>query len=262
MDFRDRLFGYSDLLECLELLRRRTDTRLIAELIALIGQYVLEVDVKAALRYLRWKGRIKRQGGSGPPAFDLVGTRGTDATIAEKVRKSAVDWDGTWTVLTYDVPENRSAARRQLRRLLRRMGFAMLSKSSWVSPYDWRAALQDAVLEWDSGGTFSYIRSADVSALGDRMELVADELWGLDGARDEYGRIVRVARNAPKDNTQRSQAARARALMIATKAWQWVQEHDPMLPRELLPRAWPREQADRLLGELAGRVARDAQKLL
>jgi len=259
MAFQEKLFGYSDLLACLELLRRRRDTRPIAHLIALIAQYALEVDVKAALRYLRWKGWIRRGQKGSHPAFELAAPCSGDPIVELKQEKSARRWDGTWTVLTYDVPESQRMVRRRMTRLLHRTGFAMVSKSSWISPYEWRDVFQDAVLRWPSDGTFSYIRSTDVSMLGETSELDPAELWRLDEIRNGHVRIIDVCRRTSRHDSEPGRRSRARALMIAVKAWRLINVRDPMLPRPLLPAAWSREEADRWLGELASRVARDAE---
>lgn len=48
-------------------------------------------------------------------------------------------WDGRWRLVIYDIREERTWARVQLRELLRTYGFHKLQNSVWVYPYDCEA---------------------------------------------------------------------------------------------------------------------------
>ena len=44
--------------------------------------------------------------------------------------------DGKWVMLIFDIPENRRHLRALLRSILHNLGFKILQKSVWISPYD------------------------------------------------------------------------------------------------------------------------------
>ena len=50
-------------------------------------------------------------------------------------------------MIVFDVPENQATARRQLRLLLRKWGFKQSQKSVWVSDYDHRESVKEAIKE-------------------------------------------------------------------------------------------------------------------
>lgn len=49
--------------------------------------------------------------------------------------KKPKKWDGIWRVVTFDVPENKKAARNALRSKLKELGFHQLHKSVFIYPY-------------------------------------------------------------------------------------------------------------------------------
>lgn len=44
--------------------------------------------------------------------------------------------DGKWTMITFDVPSKNNKSRDLLRSILQNLGFRLLQKSVWVTPYD------------------------------------------------------------------------------------------------------------------------------
>lgn len=50
-------------------------------------------------------------------------------------------WDGTWRMVTFDIPEKRRYARDTFRLALKRMGFIKLEGSLWIYPYECRNEL-------------------------------------------------------------------------------------------------------------------------
>ncbi|KKT82392.1 MAG: hypothetical protein UW79_C0007G0014 [Candidatus Yanofskybacteria bacterium GW2011_GWA2_44_9] len=46
------------------------------------------------------------------------------------------EWDRKWRIVIFDIPDKRKVARNIFRDKLREMGFVMIQKSVWVSPWD------------------------------------------------------------------------------------------------------------------------------
>lgn len=57
------------------------------------------------------------------------------AQVDSIVIKEPVRWDGTWRMVTYDVPRQKSAERRLFYHELKRLGFMMVRESVWFHPY-------------------------------------------------------------------------------------------------------------------------------
>ncbi len=43
-------------------------------------------------------------------------------------------WDGKWRIIMFDIPEDKRDIRRQIRRLIKQMGFVQLQQSVWLHP--------------------------------------------------------------------------------------------------------------------------------
>lgn len=58
--------------------------------------------------------------------------------IKDKKRKK---WDGKWRLIIFDIPEEKSYLRQNLRENLELLGFKYLQKSVWITPYNVRKEL-------------------------------------------------------------------------------------------------------------------------
>lgn len=65
----------------------------------------------------------------------------TTTTGSDRLRKiqfshleMAKPWDGKWRIVMYDIPEEKKAAREQIRRLIKQLGFVQLQRSVWIHP--------------------------------------------------------------------------------------------------------------------------------
>ncbi|MFO7898277.1 MAG: hypothetical protein R6V58_04365, partial [Planctomycetota bacterium] len=193
----DERFCYEDLVEALEVLHRSAYGGTGAELIALLGGWVAAIDLKALLRYHTWGGNLLRRGNGADARYAAAQPPNLSEMTTAKIRKSEQPWDGTWSLLTYDIHVGNNTLRSQLLRCLREMGFAKLSGSSWISPYNWADALEPLLEEVQGRGTFAYVHSAEVAAFGDGAGLVqADRSfvagrWELDGPARGYVDLAR-----------------------------------------------------------------------
>ena len=55
------------------------------------------------------------------------------------------DWDGQWHLVTYSLPDEKRVLRHHLVQQLRWLGFGRISRGTWLSPHDRRAALRQAL---------------------------------------------------------------------------------------------------------------------
>jgi len=54
-------------------------------------------------------------------------------------------WDGTWNIVTYSIPEKNRKARDHLRIELNWMGYGVLGEATWISPYDLTKEVEELV---------------------------------------------------------------------------------------------------------------------
>lgn len=75
-----------------------------------------------------------------------LGKRRVLPYVAEKLANDAR------LMIIFDVPEDQSLARQQLRRLLRKWSFQPIQKSVWITAYDFRELIKEAVKELELEG--------------------------------------------------------------------------------------------------------------
>jgi phenylacetic acid degradation operon negative regulatory protein len=164
------------------------------------------------------------------------------------------DWDGTWTMLGFSLPENWRSQRHALRSRLVWAGFGPLQNGMWVAPsqVDVPALVEglglDRYLKVMVGrparptGDGELIRSAfDIPGMAARYQAFLDR-WGgrqpLAGAPDDL----------------------ARQLLLHAE-WLQLIRKDPRLPAGHLPAEWPAIHAERLFEQLAAAYADPAQAI-
>lgn len=121
-----------------------------------------------ALGRLQKRGVVSISNISGKKHVSLT-KKGVLEALAAKMRTVAPDrWDGKWRMVIWDIPEDASALRDKLRRLLKTLGFKKLQASVFVSPY----AIDRAGVEYLQGtGLASYIRILRVDEVDDDKDL-------------------------------------------------------------------------------------------
>lgn len=190
-------------------------------------------------------------------------------------------WDGMWSLVAFSIPEEHRAARDELRKELRWLGFAPLYDGLWVSPRDHAGevigrlqslgittatAFRATALPLPDGlpPADGAVPAGAVPAGAGALDIPA-RAWDLSGLRERYEEFTTFA-GLLRDQTEAGQISVADALVARTRVmneWRAFPALDPDLPDELLPPAWPRAAARELfiacydlLGPLATRRVR------
>ncbi|HEX3961891.1 MAG TPA: PaaX family transcriptional regulator C-terminal domain-containing protein [Trebonia sp.] len=172
----------------------------------------------------------------------------------------ASPWDGLWSLVAFSIPEHNRAARDELRKELRWLGFAPLYDGLWVAPRD---QVTDVLTKLkDIGITTATAFRATAVPGSDGESGSPARAWDLDGLKDRYERFISFAGQL-RDSTASGLVPPLDALVARTRVmdeWRAFPGMDPDLPAELLPDAWPRSAARGsfitcydLLGPLAAR---------
>lgn len=161
--------------------------------------------------------------------------------ITERFGPPRTGWDGTWTVLTWSIPDRATIDANRLRRDLRELGFAPLSSGVWVSP-DPSTDRLAATLSNAPDLRHSIFTSAQASGVDPRRA------WDPHDIRTAYDEFLSEFRPVLA-RAHRSRFRDRDALVARTRAvyrWFVIATIDPDLPEELVPKRWPRARAHEL----------------
>ena len=145
------------------------------------------------------------------------------------------DWDRRWRLMLYDVPESRGSTRNKLRSSLRARGFGYLQNSVWITPdplIEQRELLAEGHVDVES---LVLLEARPCGGESD-AQIVAGA-WDFDSINKRYARYLEILARAPRGrvNTEAAAVSFHRWLKEERFAWMEALEHDPLLPKSLLP---------------------------
>lgn len=148
-------------------------------------------------------------------------------------------WDGTWTLLGFSLPESWQRQRHDLRAKLAWSGFGPLFGGLWIAPGEVDVSALVAEL-----GLASHVKVFRANAdAGTDIGAMIEETWELPELADRYTAFLR--RWQPWETaTPDPDDALAQRLLLQTE-WLRIIRSDPRLPVKHLPDDWPAEQAEK-----------------
>jgi phenylacetic acid degradation operon negative regulatory protein len=163
-------------------------------------------------------------------------------------------WDGTWTVVGFSMPESWQRERHDLRSRLQWAGFGMVQAGLWVAPrrVDLAAVLEDSQLG-------EYVRAFEAAPTGptEPARLIA-EAYDLPALAARYADFA--ARWTPFDVDGPLPADPGSRRIVLTTDWLQTLRDDPRLPLEFLPADWAAIRAEVLFRRINGRLRRAAER--
>lgn len=230
-----------------------------ATFVDLLGRLgVPEATVRATLNHAVQSGQLDREQ-VGRRAF-YAPTAATRQVLADGARRlhhaPAVreGWDGTWTLLSFSLPESRRDRRHQLRTRLAWLGFAALRDGLWVAPG--QVAVDGLVDELEVTADVHAFHSTALSPTAGSD--VVRGTWDLDAIADTYRDFLATwDRPAPRPDAADDLV---RGVLLVMD-WRRVVLADPMLPAVLLPGDWPAPHARAVFDEQYARLADSAAPL-
>lgn len=165
------------------------------------------------------------------------------------------NWDGTWTLLGFSLPETRRSDRHVLRSRLSWSGFGLLQSGVWIAP---RAVDVEAVLEGLDVARHVKAFRARTLLPTDVDEMIADA-WDLDGLAARYREFL-VRWDVPEPMPNAADALSRQLLMLTE--WLLLVRDDPRLPVEHLPSDWPAVRAEQVTMRLRAAFAEPAERVV
>jgi phenylacetic acid degradation operon negative regulatory protein len=161
-------------------------------------------------------------------------------------------WDGTWTLLSFSLPDSWQRQRHELRSRLLWAGFGPLQGGLWIAPSPVDVA---AVADGLEAAAHVKVFAARALPPTDVDALVRDA-WDLDAVAARYrGFLDRWA-----DPRRRPHLPDGLATQLVLQTdWLQVIRRDPRLPAQHLPADWPAEPAQRLFRALYAELDPEAR---
>jgi phenylacetic acid degradation operon negative regulatory protein len=253
---------------------RRTEPLPSAVIVALLAEFgVSDSAARAALSRLTRNGLLVTSR-NGRRTFVQLSARAADV-LDDGARRIFTfgrhpdPWDGMWSLVAFSIPEEHRAARDELRKALRWLGFAPLYDGLWVSPRDHAGEvigrLKDLGITTATAFRATALPLPGGAPAGAAASDIPARAWDLSGLRERYEEFNTFA-GMLRDQTEAGKISVADALVARTRVmdeWRAFPALDPDLPDELLPDAWPRAAARELfiacydlLGPIATRRVR------
>jgi phenylacetic acid degradation operon negative regulatory protein len=160
------------------------------------------------------------------------------------------DWDGTWFLLAYSIPEDVRQLRDRLRDRLAWLGFGSLGNGLWISPHDVESEVGEI-----SGilGIDQHLECFRAHRVGDQdVRRLVSRCWDLAAINARY--IDFTSRWGPELDRCKAGVASGEVSPeeCFTLRFDLIHEfrtfplEDPYLPRSLLPDAWHGDAANEL----------------
>ena len=223
----------------------RVPMRVLTGLLEVFG--VGESTTRVVLSRMRREGWFTtyRDGRQTSYALTSRSIRTLDEGRARIFERGRDDWDGTWRMVIYVVPEENRAERDLVRRTLAWHGFGPLAAATWISPHP----RLDAVATALAGLSATRIDLLECRSHGRDADLeMAARCWDLDGLGRFYLELAASFEQLPPlaelAGLPGPDALRQQVELVAS--YRTLPFRDPDLPAGLLPGGWPGRRAHSL----------------
>ncbi len=223
----------------------RIPMRALTQLLDVFG--VGESTSRVVLSRMRREGWFTtyRDGRQTSYALTARSVRMLDEGRARIFDRGRDDWDGTWRMVIYAVPEENRAERDRVRRTLAWHGFGPLAAATWISPHPRLDIVRSALADL-SATRMDLLESRSLSRAADRE--MAFRCWDLDGLGRDYIELISAYEQLPAAAELAalpgSDALRRQVELVAS--YRALPFRDPDLPAALLPEGWQGRRAHAL----------------
>ncbi|WP_328370341.1 PaaX family transcriptional regulator [Streptomyces sp. NBC_00457] len=153
------------------------------------------------------------------------------------------DWDGTWTLIGFSLPESWQRRRHDLRSRLTWAGFGPLYNGLWIAPGPMDVSEVITELQLSAYVKVFRARADEATDIG----LMVRDTWDLDSLAARYTDFTRRWSALPEPGTDDAIATRLRLV----SEWLRIIRTDPRLPGRHLPPDWPARRAEETFRRVA-----------
>ncbi|WP_443053631.1 PaaX family transcriptional regulator [Streptomyces sp. NBC_00285] len=207
-----------------------------------------EQAVRSTLTRMVNRGLLQRQREGRKMFFGLT-PQATRVLIDGRTRiweQGAVndDWDGSWTLLGFSLPDSWKRQRHDLRSRLAWSGFGALYSGLWIAPGHVDVSAVVAELSLTAHVKIFHAQAAEVT---DIAQMIRDT-WDLESIAARYVAFDKRW-SAHLGNGPDTDPIGTRLRLVSE--WLWTIRTDPRLPARHLPPAWPARTAQETFRRVA-----------
>ncbi|NOX98928.1 MAG: hypothetical protein GXP30_04210 [Verrucomicrobia bacterium] len=153
----------------------------------------------------------------------------------------AREWNGTWRMVIFDIPESKRALRRELRNILKACHFGCFQQSVWLSPHP-MASINDLLRKTTPG--LSNLTLMECHLLpGENDSDVVKGAWDFSRINGNYQTYIKHIKNF---GSQKNPKNIDRFISEEKLLWETALKYDPLLPKQLTPRGYLGKKAHQL----------------
>ena len=238
----------------------------IGSLITLLGNFgQSELAIRSAVSRMCSSGLLKARRDARKSYYSLTreGSRLLTEGAQRIFERKNPQWDGSWSIVTYSIPERLRKARDTLRVELGWMGYGAMSEATWISPFDLSKEVRSLLkrLDIEEYARFFTARHCDGT---DPVKIIS-RCWDLSKIHRKY--VDFIAKYEPKLEAHRQRLLAGEIIdpreCFVTR-FNLINEYrrlpffDPDLPLELLPKNWLRSRAAALFDGYHGMLTEKA----
>lgn len=163
------------------------------------------------------------------------------------------DWDGTWTLLGFSLPESWQRQRHDLRSRLTWSGFGALYSGLWIAPGDIDVSSLVSELGLAAHVKIFHATADDATDVGPMVR----DTWDLGGVGARYADFDQRWSTWPGTASGDPLGTRLRLI----SEWLGIIRTDPRLPARHLPSDWPARPAQETFRRIADRTEAPARRM-
>ncbi|MFZ3578860.1 phenylacetic acid degradation operon negative regulatory protein PaaX [Virgibacillus sp. DJP39] len=225
-----------------------------------------EQSVRAAISRMSKQGWVQSEKKGNKSYYSLTnrGKARMDEASKRIYQLESPEWDGSWRMLIYTIPEDKRYLRDELRQELIWSGFGLLSNSCWITPNPLEEQTKDLIDKYDVSSYVSFFKST-YEGMNDHASLV-EKCWDLDNINEKYSQfieeyskdyIIDKHKIAKGEISEGSCFVKRSLLVHQYRKFLFI---DPSLPQELLPEKWVGDSAASLFADYYQILAKPATR--
>lgn len=151
------------------------------------------------------------------------------------------DWDGTWRILSYEIPEKKRELRDRLRRQVATWGLGPWHRSFWLTPHPIIPSLKELISTEEK----AYVQAFESKhVFGDR-DILIEKVWGTSQLEKKYRKLFMKWHDLLSKEEDK-----VKKMKNIVNEYIDILKNDPGLPKELVGSKWIGFEAINLFKEI------------